>query len=152
MLGRYRSLSRYVEITSSTNRISYDKNLLLTCRNLGTLLYLIKEINSNSNKVLKLAGRRELRYIWIWYIFERHIRIWIIFWWMKLSPIMVNMDADLLTFIYHLILIFLQAKVLTQIFYSFLSILICFIKKKCKIKFIFCFVNTLVKLLQLPSL
>ena len=38
-VGCYRSLSRYVKIRSSTNGISYDKNLLLTCRNMGTLLY-----------------------------------------------------------------------------------------------------------------
>ena len=42
MFGRYRSLSKYVEITSSTNRISYGKSLLLTCQNLGrsTFLYI----------------------------------------------------------------------------------------------------------------
>ena len=39
MLGRYYSLSWYAEITSSTKRFPYDKNLLLTCQNLGTLLY-----------------------------------------------------------------------------------------------------------------
>ena len=47
--GCYRSLSRYVKIRSSTNGISYDKNLLLTCRNMGTLLYLVLSLYQTTN-------------------------------------------------------------------------------------------------------